>query len=193
MLDNKDMSTEKEEWEIFKANTRQHAGYFAWTSNGQIEEVGVVQILHESLEKCGKNFFHSYKSRGENNDPPDCEALSSNGEKIGIEVTELVDGDSIASSKRQQPIPWEPLNKSELCELLRNRINKKDNPLEVKGGPYSQYLLIIYCDEPRVMHYDLIEYIRSVKFGPTKLLSRVFFLMSYSPWEKCCPPIELEL
>ena len=195
MLDNKDMRAESEEWEIIKKNTRKHAGYFAWTSDRHrhIEEVSVVQILHESLEKCGMVFFHSHKSRGDSNYPPDCEALSPNGERIGIEVRELVDSDSIKASKCQRHTQREPWSKSYLLKELHTIINRKDNPPQVKGGPYSQYLLIIYCDEPRVLHYDLIEYIRRVKFGPTKLLSRVFFLMSYSPWEKCCPFIELEL
>ncbi|HBR22279.1 MAG TPA: hypothetical protein DD713_06910 [Nitrospiraceae bacterium] len=193
MLDDKDMSTEREEWATIKKNTRQHAGCFSWTSDRHrhIEEVGVVQILHESLEKCGMVFFHSPKSRGDSKYPPDCEALSPNGERVGIEVTELVDSDSIKASKCQRHTQQEPWSKSYLLKELRTRINTKDNPPQVKGGPYSQYLLIIYCDEPRVLHYDLIEYIRSIKFGPTKLLNRIFFLVSSNPWDR--PFIELEL
>ena len=49
------MSTPEDEWEEFintvVANVRQHAGYFSWESDRSIEEVGVVQSLHESLEK----------------------------------------------------------------------------------------------------------------------------------------------
>lgn len=191
------MSTHQEEWEEFidtiKANVRQHAGYFAWVSDRTVEEIGVVQSLHESLEKLSEGFFHSYQSRGESNDPPDCEALTNEGERIAIEVTELVDGDSIAASKRKKRIPWEPWGRTELYELIQGRIEKKDNPAEIKGGPYSRYVLIIYCDEPRFLDYDLIEHVRSCDFGPTKLLDRVFFLMSYIPWEKCCPFIELKL
>lgn len=191
------METEKEEWieyiEAIQDNVRQHAGYFTWLTDRTIEEVGVVQSLYETLDQHGQGFFHSYKSRGENNDPPDCEALSLESEKIGIEVTELVEGDSIAASMRKQPILWEPWKTEELYELLRDRIKKKDDPPQVKGGPYSQYILIIYSDEPRILNYQLIEFVRTCRFGPTKLLDRVFFLMSYSPWEKCCPYIELKL
>ncbi len=191
------MSTSPEEWaefsEFVKANVRPHAGYFSCTSDRPIEEVGVVQSLHESLEKCGSVFFHSYKSRGENNDPPDCEAISLEGARIGIEVTELVDGGSIQARKRDQPIPRKPVARSQLYGLLRTRIEKKGHPPDVKGGPYSQYVLIIYCDEPSVLDYGLIEYVRSCEFGAAKLLDRVFFLMSYSGWEQCCPFIELKL
>jgi hypothetical protein len=190
------METEKEEWiefiEAVKDNVRQHAGYFTWLMDRTIEEVGVIQSSCESLDQHGQGFFHSYKSRGENNDPPDCEAQSLKGEKIGIEVTELVDGASIAASKRKQSVLWEPWQTGELFELLRERITRKDLS-QVKGGPYSQYILIIYSDEPRILDYHLIEFVRTCKFGPTRFLNRVFFLLSYSPWEKCCPYIELKL
>ncbi len=119
--------------------------------------------------------------------------MTNEGERIAIEVTELVDGDSIAASKRKKRIPWEPWGRTELYELIQGRIEKKDNPAEIKGGPYSRYVLIIYCDEPRFLDYDLIVHVRSCDFGPTKLLDRVFFLMSYIPWEKSCPFVELKL
>jgi hypothetical protein len=190
------MSTSPAEWaefsETVKANARSHAEYF-WTSDRQVEELGVVRSLHESLEKCGSAFFRSFESRGENNDPPDCEAMSFEGERIGIEVTELVDKGSIRASKRNQSIPFEPWTKSQLYNCLRTRIEKKGQTSEVKGGPYNQYILIIFCDEPRVLDYGLIEYVRSCEFEAAKLLDKVFFLMSYSGWEKCCPFIELKL
>ncbi len=80
----------------------------------------------------------------------------------------------------------------ELCELLRTRIAKKDNA-QVKGGPYHEYVLVIYCDEPRVLDYHLIEHVRGHSFPRTKVINRAFVLFSYSAWENCCPYIELKL
>jgi hypothetical protein len=191
------MAMDQNEWQEFidtvKANAREHAGYFAWKSDKRVEEVGVVQSLHESLAHSGQGFFHSYQSRGRGNDPPDCEAFSNAGERIAIEVTELVDGGSIAAGKSGHRTPWEPFAKDQVHGLLTAVITKKDNPSEVKGGPYPQYVLVIYCDEPRVLHYDLIEYVRGAKFPGTKLIDRVFLFFSYSPWEESCPYIELQL
>ena len=185
------------EWEDFldvvKANDRPYAGYFAWRSDRTVEEVGVVQSFRESLEHCNEVFFHSYSARGLGNDPPDCEALSNAGDRIAIEVTELVDGESIAAAKANAALDWTPFTKTELTALLNERIAKKDNPSDVKGGPYQQYVLVIYCDDPRVLHYDLIEHVRSYAFLSTRLIDRAFLLFSYSPWEKCCPYIELNL
>ena len=188
---------DQKDWEKFfdtvKANTRPHAGYFAWTSDRTEEEIGVVQSFHESLEHHGQGFFHSYQSRGDGNDPPDCEALSSGGDRIAIEVTELVDSDSIIATKSSQSPQWEPYTKKDLCELLGARITKKDNPREVKGEPYKEYVLLICCDEPRVLDYNLIEDVRGHAFPGTNLISRAFLLFSYCPREKCCPYIELQL
>ncbi|MCP5110701.1 MAG: hypothetical protein GY953_07700, partial [bacterium] len=72
-------------------------------------------------------------------------------------------------------------------------IAKKDNPPGVKGGPYDEYVLIIYCDEPRVLDYGLVEYVEGTRFPGTKLIDRAFLLFSFSPWKECCPYIELKL
>jgi hypothetical protein len=115
-----------------------------------LEEYGVVQSFHESLSAVGEAFFNSYESRGEGNDPPDCEAQSLSGQRIGIEVTELVDGASIGAAKVGHATGWgPPFTESDILRELGERIARKDKPTDVKGGPYDQYLLVIYCDEPR--------------------------------------------
>ena len=190
-------SMEREDWNAFvdtiKENVRSHAGYFTWLSDRDIEEGGVVQSLHESLAHSNEAFFHSYQSRGRGNDPPDCEAHTFAGGRIGIEVTELVDGASIAAVKAGAAGRWEPFSERQLFDLLAQRIAKKDQPNDVKGGPYDQYLLIIYCDEPRALDVGLIEYARRAVFPRAELIDRAFLLFSYSPWEGYCPYIELTL
>lgn len=191
------MAMDQEQWDEFidtvKASGRKHAGYFTWKPDRIVQEVGVVRVLHESLAHSGQGFFHSYKSRGEGNDPPDCEALSNAGERIGIEVTELVDEGSIKAAKAGHPIPWVPFPKGELWDKLAEVIKGKDDPFAVRGGPYCQYVLVIYCDEPRVLDYQLIEYVRAAQFSRTRLINRAFLLFSYNSWEECCPYIELRL
>jgi hypothetical protein len=188
---------EPDEWnefiDVVKANVRSHAGYYSWLTDRNIEELGVVQTFHESLTHSGSAFFHSYQARGRGNDPPDCEARSCSGGRVGIEVTELVDGASIAATKSGAHIPWEPFPESELSGLLAERIKKKDNGVGVKDGPYDEYVLIIYCDEPRVLYYALIQSVRRAVFPSTTLIDRAFLVLSYSPWEGYCPYIELNL
>ena len=140
-------------FEVCEQNSRGYADYFSWRTDRIVEEIVVVKILDESLHENNLRFFRNYRSRGEGNDPPDCEAISLSGEAIGIEVTELVDGNSIAAVKRNQPTFDEPFSKTELYEQLETRIEKKDQASEVQGGPYSSYILVIYCDDPRILDF----------------------------------------
>ena len=196
---------EQEDWEMFidtmKANVRSHADYFSWLSDRDVEELSVVQSLNESLAHHGQPFFHSLQSRGRGNDPPDCEARSCTGRRVGIEVTELVERKSMEEASSRRPIPrerWEerckPFPESQLFDLLAERIANKDKSLvKSRGGPYDEYVLIIYCDEPRVLDYGLIEYVRGTTFPRTTLIDRAFLLFSFSPWENRCPYIELKI
>ena len=78
--------------------------------------------------------------------------------------------------------------------MVAKYIAKKDNPQKVKGAPYDEYVLVIYCDEPRVRDCNrLIEYIRGATFPRTALINRAFLLFSFDAWQEYCPYIELNL
>ncbi len=188
---------EEQEWDAFinavKLNVRPYAGYFSWLSDRDVEELGVVETLRESLAHCGQAFFHSCEARGRGKDPPDCEARLCTGGRVGIEVTELVDGRSIAAAKSGAAICWEPYSEEQLFDLVDSRIAEKDKARDVKDGPYDDYILVIYCDDPRVLDYRLIEYVRGARFRRTTLIKRAFLLFSFDPREQFCPYIELNL
>ena len=71
-------------------------------------------------------------------DPPDCEAEDYKGNLIGIEVTELVEGQSIANARQNKLIPMEPWKTEKLDSTIGKRIKRKDTPHKVNGGPYSE-------------------------------------------------------
>lgn len=73
-------------------------------------------------------------------DPPDCQATV-NGELWGIEVTELLD---VSRRDRQ----W---TRQDFLSALQKIIIRKDNPADLRGGPYPQYLLVVWTRE---MHLD---------------------------------------
>ena len=187
--------------ELLRRNRQMHAGFFSWKDK-PVGEKGAVESLNESLKKCGQPAFLAVKSRS--NDPPDCEARSFDGKRIGIEVTELVDEDSRAASQpnRKKPLTQDKISKlhrrpryaeHEFEKFIRDRIGEKDKQSSVKDGPYDEYVLIICCDEARALYAPLIEYLRGCEFGPTELVDRVFFLISYDPQKECCPFVELKL
>ncbi len=180
---------------MWKANRRPYAGYFTWrTDRSGIEEVGVVRDLDESLTHSGQDFFHSIQARGRGNDPPDCEATLYVGGRVGIEVTELVDGDLIKRARSGEAIRWVPFTEKEVYDRVAQRIARKDGKDKaVKGGPYDEYLLVIYCDDPRALFDPLIEYLRGARFAHTTRIDRAFLLLSYCPEEGVRPFIELNL
>ncbi|MDE0154812.1 MAG: hypothetical protein OXS28_04310 [Gammaproteobacteria bacterium] len=180
-------------FETFLEGVRKHAPYFFLSSNRQLNEVDVANLLSEELSKQGEESFHSVTSRGQSNDPPDCEATGDEGERIGIEVTELVDGPSIATAKGRdvsfQEESWKP---SRVIEKITCIIRRKDRA-DPKGGPYDLYILIVYCDDPLILDYENLKAIRDSDFPATQLIDRVYFLQSYCPFEKRCPHIKLRL
>ena len=186
------LSNDQDFYAKFLEDVRKHAPYFSLSSDKQVNETEAALVLSRELSKQSMESFHSISSRGQSNDPPDCEALNSKGERIGIEVTELVHGPSVAAATRGDIIPDEMKKPSELIEEITGRVLEKDGA-DPKGGPYSWYILIIYCDDHRYLDHDNLEAIRKAAFPAMRLINRVYFLQSYCPMEKRCPYIELRL
>lgn len=81
------------------AKARGYADFFGWATDRDLEEWGVVSSLGESLQADNALFFSNLVRRGRPKDPPDCEARTESGERLAIEVTELVDGQAIQAFK----------------------------------------------------------------------------------------------
>jgi len=54
----------------------------------------------------------------------------------------------------------------------------------VKGGRYDLYLLIVYCDAPKFLDFEIHNKLRNERIGRTKLIDHTYFLESYNPWQK---------
>lgn len=171
-------------------NHRPHAGHFSWETNKEIAEAGVLKEFQYSLAKENRLFFQSAIHRGQGNDPPDCEATNQEGKAIGIEISELVDSKSAAAARAGAHYEWKDW-KGALIPELQRLIGKKDAPSNLKGGPYSEYVLVIFSDEPW-LEYDYVEEALANHFFKTpKLITRAFLLLSYSPFIKSYPCYEI--
>jgi len=163
-----------------KKNIRPHAGHFSWESDRIAAEVGVLQEFMTALAETNKAFFREARHRGENNDPPDCDALAADATRIGIEITELVDSRSIKAARLGQYYDWKDW-KGVLVPKLEQLIQRKVNPTHIKGGPYSQYALVIFSDEPWLKRDYVERPIAEHSFQPTNLISREFLLYRTIP------------
>ncbi|MCX5844357.1 MAG: hypothetical protein NT022_11560 [Deltaproteobacteria bacterium] len=176
------------------AKSRGYADSFGWPPNRDLEEYGVVRSFCEALEKEGESFLDSNRiiSRGCGNDPPDCEVQNLDGNLVGIEVTELVDPDAIVAYKKNQVYEWAEWDKAKLIDAINDRLDAKDTHDQIKGGPYADYILIIYTDEP-ILNPDYVkELLTGHCFAMRNLIDRTFLLIFYDPIYRTYPCIELE-
>ena len=178
--------------QLLKDTRRRHALYFALSPDQEDNEIYVAWMVSQELKKRGEGSFDLIKPRGQGNDPPDCQAIDDDGRRIGVEVTEFVNGTAIAAAKEGNFILQDPPEVQSVVKMVSDIIRRKDRAI-VCGGPYKKYILVIYCDDPDYLDYQVLETIRETKFGPTRLIDRAYFLESYSPYERGLPLIELQL
>jgi hypothetical protein len=182
------MDTEEEKEVIAQikeaiARSRGYADHFCWPPNRDLEEFGIVRTFCESLEREGRPFLsmESLRGRGRGNDPPDCEAKDFLGNLVGIEVTELVDPAAIKAFINSEIYAWAEWDRDKLIHAIDERLNAKDKPAQVKGGPYGSYVVIIHTDEPYLNATYVGNLLKDVRFGRRKLIDRAFLLFSYDP------------
>ena len=178
--------------EEIKKNHRPHAGHFSWESDRAMAELGVLDEFANALANQGTLFFYGARHRGEGEDPPDCDAHAGDGTRIGIEITELVDGPSIEAARLGQPYDWKDW-KGALLPALEKLVRRKDKPRSIKGGTYSQYVLVIFSDEPWLERDCLEHSLAQHTFDATQLITKAFLLLSYDPFIQRYPCYELQL
>jgi hypothetical protein len=124
-------------------------------------------------------------------DPPDCEALI-DGQRCGIEATELVHEKALALTLRTKQELLYVWDKDSLRQELQARIIRKDRPDKVKGGPYQRYILVIFTDEFFLDRSAVEHYLDGASFR-VKFISDVFLGLSYDPKIGRCPVLKLSL
>jgi hypothetical protein len=159
---------------------RGYADFFEYQPDRAMGEVGVVESLEEVLENAGAGFFSSLQSRGRGNDPPDCEALNAAGQRIAIEVTELVSAGAIRASKAKGALLWQEWDRPTFLSSLANALIAKDSKhAKLKGGPYpGGYVVVLHTDELLLSR----EFVQAALEGSAisvQHISRAFLLLSY--------------
>jgi hypothetical protein len=132
---------------------------------------------------AAKISFADLKHRGDQ-DPPDCEVLIG-GIRTGIEVTELLHQRSLEKSIKAIKtgkgfLRYHDWSREDFLGLLRERIEEKDNPSDLKDGPYESYFLVIWTGE-MYLTKDVIEgFLEGVSFQ-CSLITDAFISLDYQP------------
>jgi hypothetical protein len=175
------------------AKARGYADFFGWATDRDLEEWGVVTFLRRSLEADNALFFFNLKRRGRPNDPPDCEAVSQNGTRIAIEVTELVDGDAIRAFKEGGD-DWAEWTEEKFLSTLAERIADKDRLFpQLKEPPYpGGYFVVVHTDEPMLSRLIVEKYLANHVMQNPNYIDRAFLVLSPDPAIGRCPYFELD-
>jgi hypothetical protein len=175
---------------------RGHADFFSWHER-DVAERGVAQALLENAGNEPGFPFSQLRSRMPNQDPPDCEALDCYGRRVAIEVTELVDPDSIVRartdhSRRSRQVSPDALswNRVLFVQRVGALLRSKDSK-SLKGGPYEEYLVVIHTDEPELSHGVVLEWLSGHEFPAPAQIDRAYLLLSYDPASESYPVIRL--
>jgi hypothetical protein len=125
-------------------------------------------------------------------DPPDCEAIV-DGQLCGIEVTEFAHqhklGKSIKAIKSGSgKVEHHDWTRDEFLQQLKATIRAKDNPTELKGGPYNyRYFLIIWTGEMYLGKEALEAFLEGEVFV-CSLITDAYIGLDYHPGSDCPYP-----
>jgi hypothetical protein len=171
--------------EIIKRQ-RKHASFFEWPQK-DIKELGILKCLIESLEKSGYSFYSDPHRNIK--DPPDCIARDNSGKLVGVEISELVNLNTVRDTQHNNDHPkyWDS---QEVIDEIHTIIQKKDNK-KFHGGPYSSIILIIFTDEPFLDPDEVIPKLKQHEFKKTNQIDEIYLLFSYDPRYHMCPYLKL--
>ena len=114
---------------------RGYASFFGWAIDRDLEELGVVRALGESLAAEDGTFFGELRVRGRGQDPPDVEGVNKSGEPTAFEVTELVDGEAIKAFKAGRHYDYADWDQRKFLAVLSARLQgKAERRSKLKGG-----------------------------------------------------------
>jgi hypothetical protein len=163
--------------EIIKRQ-RRYASFFE-CSDKERKELGLVELLFKSMQKKGKCPYSNPKNFKPG--PPDCTAEDEQGNLIGIEVTELVDKESVERNENGEAV-YRLWDVADLIEKIESIIKKKDAKL-FNGRHYKKTILLIFTDEKNIVPFDYIPFLQKMEFSKKAQIDEAYFLFSYQPWE----------
>jgi hypothetical protein len=173
------------------AARRGYADGRSWPPDRGLEEYGVAQDFVSAASHEPGGPFSDLKLRPRGEDPPDCEVRDAQGKRLALEVTELLDQDAVAAAaaaklKRESvgqasmptPVEW---TCAELVILVQQRLDKKDFRDRLKGGPYDEYIVVLYTAEQRLDSATVRPCLHEHRFTEPSGIDRAYLSLDYEP------------
>jgi hypothetical protein len=143
--------------------------YWDWPDK-PVKELGIARDILQGVFKGVVDLT----SQEQGQQPPDCEA-SLDGSFSGVEVTELVDQETLERSIRGNSVylDWD---RQQFLSALQSRIDNKDRTW--KGGPYARRVLVIHTDEFTLDRETVDRFLQGSAFA-AKIITDVILGLSY--------------
>lgn len=183
--------------------SRGYADYWEWKIDKPRAERRVAEVLRNFLVAAGEELSGDLASITP--DPPDVLLRTVDNQRIGIEVTELVDeGAARRNHKRKMGTDptvdeWVLWDASGVAAALNDRVLKKDQKMSmVEIGAYDELILAICTDEP-LIDEALAKAAVVLAETKTKSINRAYFILSYQPQSDTtvhpdgCPVLQINL
>jgi hypothetical protein len=161
---------------------KRYAAYFGDRDREQAE-LGVAEEVIRSLELGGLRQLTNLSSNRP--DPPDCICVNEAGDRVAIEVSEVVCADAARLNAHGHDVyrDWQP---GEFCDRISLQLATKDSK-QFHGGPYAEIVACLFTDEP-IMNSDRVaKELENALFGPFRQLTSAYLVLSYDPATKGYP------
>lgn len=165
-----------------QARRRGYAEYWDWPLDRKRGEIDVVERLTHHL--ATQEGFEIVRTALVAKDPPDVVLETKDGQRIGVEVTELVSNDVAAYHRHRiktgegDPYVHAIWTAESVAEKLRSIIQVKEAKVATSVEAYDQIILAIQTDEPMIT-VDLAQ--SAIRLCSVELssLKRAFLLLGY--------------
>jgi hypothetical protein len=165
---------------------RQYASFFEWPAK-EGKELGVAEEFVASLNT--ESGFGLSNLQLQRPDPPDLTCLSARGERVAIEIAEVVCEEAVRRRAKGEEVlrVWRP---GDLSSSVAGLLHRKDEKT-FHGGPFEQIFVCLFTDEPMLTPEAARAELDTARFGPFKQITGAYMLFSYQPSTQSYPVIKL--
>jgi hypothetical protein len=161
-------------------NSRKYASYWDWRQDKKVKEWDVVDELLRSMHANGD---YRYKTPVESvdDDPPDCVIRDSDGNRVGVEVTEFVDQKAVEMNEKGENV-YREWSEGDVREKIAQILADKDARLEPRRGLYGKVILVIHTDEVATLQSpELFPILNASHFPRPQNFDEAYLICSYEP------------
>ena len=169
-------------WEKFIKASKRYASYYE-TGDDESKEADIIRCWLDSKYRGNPPFLkRSHLIDGQ--DPPDFVFERENSETLGVEITELVDRETVYqwSKGNQQYYIW---NASEIAKRVESILRTKERKIEKKHGDdlsmFTDLWLLIHTDEG-TLRYEMLKEAFNQKEIKSSVFSQIHILMAPEPY-----------